>query len=183
MIDDNSPLSLFEFPDHLLCDILEYVGDARFFFRLSWTCRFWRDRLYEDELWHQLLVDQLHGVDREACCGRLCELSGLDCLSLAMAVVSAGQQQRCLRSYAEVVETVDPRKLGIITFLPQRLDLQNTQRVQQACVDAIRWCFATSSRSKSGFFYGKAVMDGRICWCLFIVLQMSFDSMWKENRP
>jgi len=72
-------------------------------------------KLANDELWHQLLVDLLDGVNW-ATCVRLCELSCLDCKSLAAAVVSAKQPHSVVHEYTEVREAVDPRNWGIITF-------------------------------------------------------------------
>ena len=154
MMDVNNispPLSLLDVPDHVLCNVLGYLDDAHSFFRLSWTCQYWRGRLEEDELWRQMLVDHLRGIDWETC-GRLCELSGLDCRSLAMAAVAAGNSHGRVPCYTKVGNTVDPRTLGIITFQPHRLDVLNVQRVQDACVDAIRWCLAITTKSKPGQF-------------------------------
>ena len=154
MMADEAPIKIevAHLPGPLLDTIVGYV-DLHSLCRLSWTCRFWRNRLIaNNDLWRRMLVDQLYDIDAEAC-DRLCQLSGLDPRSLAFAVVSASQQRDTIRrySYAEVLETVDPRYSGIITFIPQRLDLHNhDEQLQQACVDVIRWCVALSKILGSG---------------------------------
>mmetsp|Transcript_4580 Transcript_4580/g.6954 ORF Transcript_4580/g.6954 Transcript_4580/m.6954 type:complete len:374 (+) Transcript_4580:136-1257(+) len=134
-------ITLLDLPDdHVLDNIIQFIGtDALSLFCLSWTCRFWRAKFSNDELWQQVLVDLVE-LDRETCT-RLCELSGLDCKSLAAAVVSALQPHSVVHDYTEVKEMIDPRKFGIITFMPQRLGnvLGDTERLRQACVDACRW--------------------------------------------
>ena len=145
-------LSLIDLPNPLLQIILEYIHEANSLFRLSWTCRSFRRLTDDDQLWRQLLVDNLNnGIDGETC-DRLCELSCLDCRSLAMAVVAARQTNSHVHSYAQVKATVDPRTLGIISFRPGRIDVNDSEAVQQACVDAIRWCLATTTDNRAGQF-------------------------------
>jgi hypothetical protein len=64
------------------------------------------------------LIDNLKYLDGDAF-DQLCGLSGLNCHSLAMAM--------WLR--------VD----GYIKFMPERLNITNTQCIQQTCVDVLRW--------------------------------------------
>ena len=158
-MDIDQPLSLAELPDLALNNILQYT-DEKCLFRLSWTNKFWHKKLESDEFWCQLLVDRLDGIDLETC-NRLCALSGLSCKSLAMSVVATRRYDRrhehCTRTYQEVPEAVDTRTLGLITFIPERLDLHNNDaQLQQACVDVLHWGVALSKATvNSGQFIWK----------------------------
>jgi hypothetical protein len=122
---------------------------------LSWSNSFWLHRLENDEYWRQLLVSQLEGIDNETC-KRLCALSGLCCKSLTMSIVA--RRHKCGRTYKEVESTADTRTLGLITFLPARLDLHNNDvQLRQACVDVTRWGLAVSKLCNRAQF----VWEGR----------------------
>lgn len=139
-IDHN--VSLVGLPDPAISNIIGYLDDKSLF-DLSWSNSFWLHRLDNDEYWRQLLVNQLEGIDIETC-NRLCTLSGLCCKSLAMSIV-ATRRHEFGRTYAEVVDAADTRTLGLITFLPARLDLHNNdERLRQACVDVTRWGLAVA---------------------------------------
>ena len=139
-IDHN--VSLVGLPDPAICNIIGYLDDKSLF-DLSWSNSFWLHRLENDEYWRQLLVSQLEGIDNETC-NRLCALSGLCCKSLAMSIVATRRHERGW-TYAEVESTADTRTLGLITFLPARLDLHNNDvQLRQACVDVTRWGLAVS---------------------------------------
>lgn len=158
---DQGPLSLAELPDLALNNILQYT-DERCLFRLSWTNKFWHDKLDNDEFWCQILVARLDGIDLETC-NRLCALSGLSCKSLAMSVVATRRYDRrhehYKRTYEEVVEAIDVRTLGLITFIPERLDLHNNdEQLQQACVDVVHWGVALS---KATVNVGQFIGEGR----------------------
>ena len=158
-MDIDQPLSLTELPDLALNNILQYT-DERCLFRLSWTNKFWHNRLEKDDFWCQILVGRLDGIDSEIC-NRLCALSGLSCKSLAISVVATRRYDRrhehYTRTFQEVVDAVDTRVLGLITFIPERLDLHNNDaQLQQACVDVFRWGLALSKATvNSGQFIWK----------------------------
>ena len=70
MAEEDVPLSLTQLPDPLLGQIVEYIdNDALSLLRLSWTCRFWRNRDAQrgDDAWRRLLVGTLDDVDGETC--------------------------------------------------------------------------------------------------------------------
>jgi hypothetical protein len=121
--------------------ILEFVFEPLTLLRLSWTCRFFREKFADDEFWRRFFgnfdTDLLPPVKCEA----LRVVGGLTCRGLVMAWVAIGQKGHRLRSYEEVANCPDPRTMGIITFRPGR-----RCRADIASWAALDWCVMMAKR-------------------------------------